>query len=181
MLRKLYEKLSKRIQEDPADKLRSHGAVIGEAVHIYDGAGSYIDYEFAHLLSIGNHVTISNARILLHDASMGIELGCIRTGRITIGDHVFIGLGSTILPNVTIGNRVIVGAGSVVTKDIPENSVAVGNPARVIGTYDDYIEKCRAQLKESPHFTARDLCTEEDLKKMKEEKADYMYLGRFLD
>lgn len=51
---------------------------------------------------------------------------------VTIGDDVWIGGGTTILPGVTIGDRVVIGAGSVVTKDIPSDSVAVGNPARVI-------------------------------------------------
>lgn len=51
-----------------------------------------------------------------------------------IGKNCFIGIGSTILPGVKIGDQVIIGASSVVTKDIPSNSVAVGNPARVIKT-----------------------------------------------
>ena len=49
-----------------------------------------------------------------------------------IGNDVWIGGNVTILPGVTIGNRCVIGAGSVVTKDIPDDSVAVGNPARVI-------------------------------------------------
>ncbi len=51
---------------------------------------------------------------------------------VTIGDNCWIGGGATILPGVTIGNNVTIGAGSVVTRDIPDNTVAVGNPARVI-------------------------------------------------
>ena len=53
---------------------------------------------------------------------------------VTIGDNVWIGGSVTILPGVTIGSNVTVGAGAVVTRDIPDNSVAVGNPARVIKT-----------------------------------------------
>ena len=51
---------------------------------------------------------------------------------VTIGDNVWIGGSVTILPGVTIGDNVTIGAGSVVTKDIPSNSVAVGNPCKVI-------------------------------------------------
>ena len=51
---------------------------------------------------------------------------------ITIGSNVWIGGGVTILPGVTIGDNVTIGAGSVVTRDIPANTVAVGNPCRVV-------------------------------------------------
>ena len=51
---------------------------------------------------------------------------------ITIGDNVWIGGNSCIMPGVTIGNNVVIGGGSVVTKDIPDNVLAVGNPCRVI-------------------------------------------------
>ena len=53
---------------------------------------------------------------------------------VVIGSDVWIGYGVTILSGVVIGDSSVVGAGSVVTRDIPENSIAVGNPARVIGT-----------------------------------------------
>ena len=53
---------------------------------------------------------------------------------VTIGNNVWIGGSVTILPDVTIGDNVTIGAGSVVTKDIPSNSIAVGNPCKVIKT-----------------------------------------------
>ena len=53
---------------------------------------------------------------------------------VTIGDNVWIGGSSTVLPGVTIGNNVVIGAGSVVTKDVPDNVIAAGNPCRVIRT-----------------------------------------------
>ena len=52
----------------------------------------------------------------------------------TIGDNVWLGGNTVINPGVTIGNNVVIGAGSVVTRDIPADSVAAGNPARVIRT-----------------------------------------------
>lgn len=51
---------------------------------------------------------------------------------ISVGDNVWIGGGVTVLPGVTIGDNVVIGAGSLVNKDIPSNSVAVGNPCKVI-------------------------------------------------
>ena len=51
---------------------------------------------------------------------------------VTIGDNCWIGGGAIILPGVTIGDNCIIGAGSVVTKDVPSNSLAVGNPAQII-------------------------------------------------
>jgi maltose O-acetyltransferase len=55
---------------------------------------------------------------------------------ITIGNDVWIGGGTIILPGITIGNNCVIGAGSVVTKDVPDNSMAVGNPAKVIKKLD---------------------------------------------
>lgn len=51
---------------------------------------------------------------------------------ITVGDNVWIGAGVQVMPGVTIGSNVVIGGGSIVVKDIPDNSVAVGNPCRVI-------------------------------------------------
>ena len=56
-------------------------------------------------------------------------------------DNVFIGCNSTILGNVKIGPNALIAAGSVVTRDVKENTVVAGNPARVIGTFDEYVEK----------------------------------------
>ncbi len=55
-----------------------------------------------------------------------------QTAPVTIGNNVWIGGGAIILPGVTIGDNVVIGAGSVVTKDIPDNTIAYGNPCRVI-------------------------------------------------
>ena len=56
------------------------------------------------------------------------------TAKITVGPDVFIGARAFVMPGVTIGARSIIGACSVVTRDVPENSIAVGNPCRVTGT-----------------------------------------------
>ncbi len=73
------------------------------------------------------------------------------------------------MPNVKIGNKVIIGAGSIVTKDIPDNSVAVGSPARVIGTYDAYVEKNQKLFETVPvwhtHYSKK---TESEKREMQE-------------
>ena len=78
----------------------------------------------------GQGVSIYTAGHPLHPDSRnsGYEYGI----DITIGDNVWIGGSTCIMPGVTIGNNVVIGAGSVVTKDIPDDVIAAGNPARVI-------------------------------------------------
>ena len=63
-------------------------------------------------------------------------------------DNVFIGLGAIIMPDVKIGPNAIVAAGSVVTKDVPEGGIVGGNPARVIGSFDELMQKQREESKE---------------------------------
>ena len=62
-------------------------------------------------------------------------------GKVIIGNWVYIGNNVLIMPGVTIGSHVIIAAGSIVTKSFPDNVVIAGNPARVICTIDDYVEK----------------------------------------
>lgn len=60
---------------------------------------------------------------------------------ITVGDHVWIGAGVQVMPGVTIGSNVVIGGGSVVVKDIPSDSVAVGNPCKVVRTITEEDKK----------------------------------------
>ena len=67
----------------------------------------------------------------------------IRKGEINIGNNVFIGAGSRILYDVTIGDNVIIGAGSLVNKNIPGGTVAAGVPCKVVGSFDEYMERLK--------------------------------------
>lgn len=94
------------------------------------------------LITIGDRVTITAGVVLLtHDGSSWLFRDAqgrrYRYAPINIGNDVFIGIGSILMPGVCIGDRVVVGAGSVVTKSIPSGLVVAGNPARVLGRYDD--------------------------------------------
>lgn len=148
------------------DQLRDRGVKIGQNVDVIN---SYIDGCHGFLISIGDNVTITNATILAHDASTKKFIGYTKVGRVDIGNNVFIGFGAIILPNTKIGNNVIVGAGSVIAKDVPDNSVVIGNPCRIVCTFEDYIEKNKAQLQKKPTYNT--LFTE----KTQEEK-DQMYI-----
>ncbi|MDO4306126.1 MAG: sugar O-acetyltransferase [Eubacteriales bacterium] len=81
-------------------------------------------------VQIAPNVSIYTAGHPLHPDSRnsGYEYGI----PITIGDNVWIGGNTVILPGVTIGNNVVIGAGSVVSRDLPDNVIAVGSPCRVI-------------------------------------------------
>ncbi|MBR5635663.1 MAG: acyltransferase [Pseudobutyrivibrio sp.] len=153
----------------PIEELRRRGMRIGENCFVGTSA---IDYPHAYLISLGDNVTISAARLLTHDASTKRALGYSRVGRIDIGNNVFVGADATILPNVKIGDNVIIGAGSVVTKDIPSNSLAVGNPARVVGTYDDYIEKNRKMLETHPVYNTYEK-TQDEIDDMRKALLEY--------
>jgi maltose O-acetyltransferase len=112
-----------------------------------------IDSSHAWHIEIGDDVTLGpRVQIIAHDASTKKYLNYTRIGKVKIGNRVFIGAGSIILPGVTIGDNVIIGAGSVVSQDIPVGKVAVGNPARVICTMEDFLQRKRKEMEIYPCF-----------------------------
>ena len=135
------------------DYLRRQGVTIGNNSRIL--YPSYIDGRLPYLVEIGDHVTISlYVTILTHDASTAYAGDLIKVGKVIIHDRSFIGVNSTIMCNVTIGPNSIVGAGSVVTKDIPPDSVCVGNPAKVVCSTREFMQKHMALGKKLPLFEA---------------------------
>ena len=142
-LRKILEYL--RGEPQHLDKLIKRGLKVGK--NFGRMGGVIIDPTHCYHITIGDNVTLApRVHILAHDSSTFMFLGKTRAANVTIGNQVFVGAGSIILPGVHIGNRVIIGAGSIVSKDIPDNSVAVGNPAKVICSLDDYLDKEKTKM-----------------------------------
>ena len=142
---KIISRLSKK-NNNVIDEIKKRGGKVGKNVSIWS---SKIDIKWSFLLSIGDNVIISDARILLHDGSSALFCdGFSLVAQTSIGSNVFIGVDSIILPGVKIGNNVVVGAGTLVSKDIPDNSVVVGNPQRIIGTFEDFKAKRLSMFKE---------------------------------
>ncbi len=113
-----------------------------------------IDDSHAWLIEIGDNVTLApRVHILAHDASTKQFLDYTKIGRVTIGDNVFVGAETVILPGVNIGNNVVIGANSTVTRDIPDNSVYAGSPARLLCSLEDYLNKQKELMKTNPVFS----------------------------
>ena len=149
----LYYKITKtpitqeEISASIITAIRNGGGRVGENVDIIE---TKVDLGEPYLIEIGNDVTITCSRILTHDASLKKKTGYTKVGKVHIGNNVFIGAGCIVLPNVSIGSNCIIGAGTVVAKDVPDNTVAVGNPMQFISTYDACVEKNLEKMKNSP-------------------------------
>lgn len=174
-------KLSRMISNVKLKSLKKRGLTVGKNFTMENRVR--IDNGFPWLVEIGDNVTLApEVMILSHDACTKKILGFGTLGKVIIGNNVFIGARSIVLSNTRIGNNCIIGAGSVVTKDIPDNSIACGNPARVIKTMEEFTKnKIEAYnngivIKKSIIKTARkDIIKQKELKEyMKDER---LYIG----
>lgn len=137
--------------EMPTRLLIKRGLKVGRGFNRQQGC--IIDPHHCWLIEIGDNVTLApRVHILAHDASTKRHLNYTKIGRVSIGNNVFIGAGSIILPNVIIGDNVVVGAGSVVTRNIPEGSIIAGNPAEIIAGTSEFVSKNKSLLKRRPVF-----------------------------
>ena len=151
-IKKIIKKIIFRLRaEYTTESLISMGLKVGK--NFQRNEGVIIDPSHCWLIEIGDNVVMApRVHVLAHDASTYNHLGYTKIGRVTIGDNVFIGSSSVILPNVKIGANSIVGANSTVLKDIPENVVAAGSPARVICTLEEFLKKNRKLMNDCPVF-----------------------------
>jgi len=85
-------------------------------------------------ITIGNDVAIANEAYLMDTDSHGVEGRPVKEAPIVIGDGAWIGARAVILPGVTIGRRCLVAAGAVVSRDVPDDTLVAGNPAREVRT-----------------------------------------------
>jgi len=113
----------------------SEQAFMGSNSHLCASSYVGVDAILGDACIVNTKASVDHESILGH----GVHLapGATLCGCVTIGDFSFIGAGAVILPNLTVGKNSIVGAGSVVTRDIPENVLAYGNPAKVIKEIND--------------------------------------------
>ena len=154
MIRKLIKKILRALNLRPIsiEELKARGLHVG--TNFYSGSGgAFIDAG--------------------HDTSTKYWLGYTKVKNTKIGNNVFIGAASIVLPGVTIGDNVIVGAGSLVAKSIPSDCVAAGNPAKVLCPLGIYLEKEKASFLKSRCFDERYTFRNKDFNTaMREEMAD---------
>ena len=136
--------------------LKKCGVDVGERVRIFDPLSTIIDITRPFMIKIGNDVQIAaGVTILTHGYDWSVLKGLYNEvsgscSEVVIGDNCFIGMHTTILKGVHIGKNCIIGANSLVNKDIPDNWVAAGNPAKPIMPVEEYYKKRKdAQLGEA--------------------------------
>lgn len=161
--------------EYTTERLVSMGMKVGKNFKRLQGV--ILDPGHCWLIEIGDDVTIApRVHVLCHDASTKNHLGYTKLGKVKIGNNVFVGAESVVLPGVTIGDDVIVGANSTVTKSIPDGMVVAGTPAKIICTTKGYLEKEKGKMQTSPvydkKYTLGGNITDERKKQMQEDLED---------
>jgi acetyltransferase-like isoleucine patch superfamily enzyme len=135
-----------------------------QGVRVADGVNLYGEISWGSepwLVSIGAGTEVTNGvSFITHDGSIRvIQNGPFappdpsrlnRYGAIAIGENCFIGTRAVIVPGVRIGDHSIVGAAAVVTKDVERGRIVAGNPARVVGTVEDFARKVERESLDIP-------------------------------
>jgi acetyltransferase-like isoleucine patch superfamily enzyme len=144
MIKKVLKKISLMIMANLNHvKFAKHiGVNMGESIFIYGNPIAMFGTE-PWCITLGNNVHITREVLFItHDGGTLLYRNRIPdleiTAPIVVGNDVYIGVRSIILPGVHIGNNCIIAAGSVVTKNVPDNSVVGGIPAKFIKTSDEY-------------------------------------------
>lgn len=156
LYRLFYRMVVRRL--NPLKYAKKIGVNMQGDVHIYGNV------EWASepwIISLGKNVHITDGvKFITHDGGTLLfreEVPDLEVTRpIVVGDNVYIGNNAIILPGVTIGNKVVIGAGAIITRDVPDNSVVVGVPGRVIKTADEYLEKLKRESLHLGHLSGQE-------------------------
>jgi maltose O-acetyltransferase len=171
ILRKIYRFFFK--PNPVLRKLKKQGLVVGKNFQMFHEVD--IDGNHCWHITIGDDVTLApRVQILAHDASTKFYLNYTKIGKVSIGNRVFVGAASIILPGVKIGDDVVIGAGSVVAHDISSGAVAVGIPAKVVGTIDEFLAKKKGEMEIYPCFGEKYTTRKKVTKDMKTEMNEKM-------
>ena len=176
MIKTMIREILYRLRGDyTTERLIKLGLKVGDNFARLNGV--ILDPAHCWLIEIGNAVTLApNVHILAHDASTIHYLGYAKIGKVVIGNTVFIGANSVVLPNVRIGDYVIIGANSTVSRDLESGFVYAGNPAKKICSVEEYIEKNKILMEFRPcygeEYTTRKNIDRNKKKKMIEELSD---------
>lgn len=139
-------KIKKILKKLQIKKWIKDGMIVGSNFRME--RDSYIDSSFPWMIEIGNNVTIApEVLILSHDGSTKNCIGYSKIGKVVIGNNVFIGAKTIILPNTYIGDNCVIGANSVVQGTYEPDTVIVGNPAKKISTVEKFKEKHNNKMK----------------------------------
>lgn len=147
IINKIYYAYHRRTSESYIKYLRKKGIAIGDGTYIQSPFDTEIDDTRPSLISIGKNCFINNFfEIHTHDWVTHVFLYSDRcfvnsSGRVKIGDNVAFGRHVIVLKGVSIGDNCFIGANSVVSKDVPANSIAVGCPAKVVMSIEEYYQK----------------------------------------
>ena len=176
IIKKLIKKMLGLPTETNLEILKKCGLKVGKNFKMLEEC--IIDDSHCWHIEIGDNVTLApRVHILAHDASTKMHLNYTKIKNVKIGNKVFIGAGSIILPGVTIGNNVIIGAGSVLTKNVPDNSVFAGNPAKFICATDSYLLKVKSQMNPGNCFGEEYTLRSKINVEMKEEMAEIVAMN----
>lgn len=143
-----FKKILFNSKEKHIKLLKSRGLLVGKNFSIQQGC--IIDPDHCWHIQIGDNVTLApRVHILAHDASSFIYTHHTKVRNVIIGNNVFIGAGSIIMPGVSIVDDVVIGAGTVVYKSINQDGVYVGPALRRVYSIEQYKEKLKTEMKSS--------------------------------
>lgn len=149
----LYLKVCRPTSEEYASFVKLHGRLHSMGVNCR--FNPFVNITDPEYVSIGNNVTLSHCNLIGHDGVVGMlnnayNMKLDSVGKIVIGDNVFVGHGSTVLPNITIGSNVIIAAGAMVNKDVPDGVIVGGVPAKPIGRTEDLANRLKEKTETLP-------------------------------